>query len=192
MDNLEASIRKYLSRITGEPFLEDGIPDLFKDDPSKAYMIYIFKLLDLLADEIKKLVKQHGADAVTKSLYAAALGQKNALADQLMRDHFEELLPGQEELFGTLNYDEYIRDPSVGMWERVLLLIGVSPKYADIMERYFGDFGLVSLASFIKALATGEIDFSIVMQEFTLPEDTNESTRLARLSSEKSDHSTES
>lgn len=172
METLEGKIKHYLAKVNDRPFLDDGIPDLFKNDPEKAYILYLFKLLDLLASNVNRLVRSYGTDAVYRSLIQAALGGEDKLTEQIMRDHFEELLPGQEDIFGTVHFDEYIHADSTGMWERVLLFLGVSPKYADILSRYFGDYGLVSLGLLIKALATGEIDFDIIMQEFLPLEET--------------------
>lgn len=166
METLEGKIRRYISQMGEEKFLDDGIPDLFRDDPEQLFTVYLFKIFDLINSRIEALRRQHGAQAIQRALIDAALGATdNELAISLMKNHFEELLPGQEEIFGTTSFDEYINADSTSLWDRVLLFIGVSPKYKELIKRYFGEDGLVSLAIFLQALATGRIDISLALRE---------------------------
>lgn len=159
----EGRIKRFISRITGDEFSLENLEDIFEQDPSKLFVVYIYKILDLISEQITNIRNKYSVDQVYSSLISAVLRRDDDFTKDIMQDHFEELLPGNEDYFKTTDFEDYYAADSTGMWERVLLFLGLHPKYSDILEKYFGDNGLISLFLLLQSLATGDVNFGIVL-----------------------------
>jgi hypothetical protein len=134
---------------------DDDLPDIMKEDPEKLKVYYSLLVLDLLADKVYKLRKERGVDFVYRLLHNAAIGELDEDTREVMKANFEDLLLGNEDEFKTINFEEFLA--SAETWDRVLLALGVSPRFRNVLELLFGDFGIISVIALIRTLSEGVI-----------------------------------
>lgn len=159
----EADVRRYLDKLTGEEYDEtDPIPDLSTFGGEKLYSQYIFMLLDELGESLTRLKEEHGEEDAVRMLEEASSGRLSPDTKERLQDNLGRLYKkdGALQSSGIRDADAWLSDPDTGMWERVLVLLGVSPLYADIMDRYFGSDGLVSIGVLLRSLLAGHLDIS--------------------------------
>lgn len=166
--DITSVIRSYLDQINKEDFISDeDLPDFISDDPEKLHSIYFMKLFDLLADRLEILRNRYGSSKLTSMMVSIAIDQPSSDAMEIMKDNFEDLIAGDEAVFGELNFDDWLKSDGLTLWDKILVFIGVSPKYRSLMEEFFGNYGLVSLMVMLKTLSTRHIDLPFLMKMLT-------------------------
>ncbi|MEO0132684.1 MAG: hypothetical protein ABIK73_07140 [candidate division WOR-3 bacterium] len=161
--SLKAEIISLLSNI-GSHFEEDELPDIFEEDPEKLKVYYLLKILDVISDHIVALRERFGTHALFRMIMETVYNSPSNDTLEVLANHFEELLPGNEEEFGTIHFKEYLSDPDVDFWKRFLLLVNLSPRYSEILRGIFGDYGIFSVMALLQSLGEGKVN-SIIFRE---------------------------
>lgn len=152
---LQGRIKDFISRITRTEFTDDEIPDIFNDE-EKLRTYYAGKVLELISDRVAKIKNERGDSFVYRLIMESVLHNESPEVLELLKAHFEDLLPGNEEEYGTVDFDEYIDQP-LDSWDRFMLAVGISPRYKAVLQDLFGDFGLVSIAALLQSLSEGKL-----------------------------------
>lgn len=109
---------------------------------SKANALFLIKLMDLIGDKLEKIQDEIGRGRLL-----------HILTQITEEDPDAETLKFLESKLGR-----HYRTIPPAMWDRFTLLLDITPFHGDILAKYFGDDGMLSLALLLKSLVDGEID----------------------------------
>lgn len=151
---LEDQIRSLIREVEHSelPDTSDANLDLERLPRSKIRSMFLYQLLKVLGTKFKELVAEIGSDRVYNALLSIAGQTDSEYADSLIKERISELRKIKPELqFEGLDT----------LWDKFLLLLGLYPYYSKVLESYFGNDGLISIAILLKSLAEGRLDISV-------------------------------
>lgn len=157
---------------TEEDYDEEEITEKDLDNRNKINFIYLKKVLDLINEVMDNFVNLYGKDLAKALIISVINGETNPIAEKIMEDHFSELKPTISDIYEYEDLDSYLAKASTKELERFLLLIGISPMYAQILRKYFGDNGALTIYTILESAATGQLDKDIIIN--SLMSKTNE------------------
>lgn len=162
-EKLQQIVNKIINSESPSNSDEDDFLPQNTSDRNRINFIYLKKVLDLINDSVDNFVKMYGKDMALAAIQSVINGEINPIVNRIMEDHFSELQPTIPGIYEYEDLESYLAKASTKELERFLLLIGVSPMYAPLLRKYFGDYGALTIYSMLEAAATGQLDRDLII-----------------------------
>lgn len=152
-----------LSKLDPDAFNTDDKLDLRTFGAEKLESFLLYLLLGKINSRLDNLVDRFGASAVESIFdFSLGYGPLDTILVPFVKDNIKYLqkvlsVPAEAEL-GI----EFLND--LDQWERFLICIGLSPEYANELERVFGSDGLESMNLLLESLLAGRLSENTIVK----------------------------
>jgi hypothetical protein len=130
---------------------------------TKANALFIVKLLELIGDRLEIAMERLGSGRLLEIFKELDSGAISESTRGLIREGARQVSTSTTNLLPKEFMGDVTTLPGSPFWNAFLLILGLSPIYEDVLSKYFGDHGMLSLALLLKSIVEGEIDSSAVL-----------------------------